>query len=268
MRWPVLHTLWLLLAVTGAPALAIETQDCLIRPSREIALSAPSQGLLERVLVDRNDRVRAGELVAELHADLERANLALARLRASDDSAIRTAEIWLDYERQLLERANTLSDRAVVSEQALAERRANFDIRQSELAQARLAQEEAALALAQAEARLAVRQVRSPIDGVVVERLLDAGEFLREDTPLLRLVALDPLHVELLLPQAVHAQISPGMRALIVPETMPGNGQEAVVEKVDPLIDAASGVFGVRLRLDNPGGGIIAGVRCTAQFVM
>lgn len=258
--------LTLIAAFAAAPAAAVETGDCVILPGAEVSLGAPSQGLLRRVLVDRNDPVKAGEVVAELHAELEEAALALAAFRAEDDSAIATSEIWLEFERDLLDRATTLSDRDVVSPQSLAERRANFEIRASELEQARVAKEQARLEREQAEARLEVRRIRSPIDGVVVERLLEPGEFLREDTPALRIASLDPLRVELFLPQAAYPEIAEGMTARIMPEGGIGAARMAVVETVDPLIDPASGTFGVRLALDNDDGAMVAGVRCTAVF--
>lgn len=252
--------------IVAGPVMALDTQDCVILPGAEVALGAPTSGLIRRVLVDRNEPVAAGEIVAELHAEVEEAAHALASLRASDDSAIRTAEIWLAFEKQLLDRTTALSTRDVVSQQVLAERRANYEIRASELAEARVALEQAQLELAQAEARLEVRRVRSPIDGVVVERLLSAGEYLREDTPLLRLVALKTLWVEVFLPQSAYPSLHPGARATVIPESGIGAEREAVVETVDPLIDPASGTFGVRLRLDNADRSMVAGVRCTARF--
>jgi RND family efflux transporter MFP subunit len=252
--------------VPPAPAVAGETGDCIILPGAEIALGARSSGLLEFAYADRNDAVQAGEVVAALHAEQERAMLALAELRAADESAIRTAEIWLGFERELLERAEELSSRNVMSDQQLAERKANFAVRESELEEARVAQETARLELARAEAQLEIRRIRSPVTGVVVQRLLDPGEFVREDTPVFEIAVFDPLRVEIFLPQALYRDIAAGDRMTITPEAAGELSRQAVVETVDPSIDAASGTFGVRLTLPNADGAVLAGLRCRARF--
>src|SRR3712207_9508077 len=61
------------------------------------------------------------------------------------------------------------------------------------------------------------RSVRSPITGVVIERLLAAGEFAKQ-VPILRLAKIDPLRVEVIVPVAQLGRVRPGARAEIVPE--------------------------------------------------
>jgi multidrug efflux pump subunit AcrA (membrane-fusion protein) len=77
---------------------------------------------------------------------------------------------------------------------------------------------------------------------------------------------LDPLNVELVLPVSQYGKIKLGQRARVSPEEPVGGSYSAVVEVVDPTLDAASGTFGVRLRLTTPGGRIPAGVKCHARF--
>lgn len=254
------------LSGTALCAESFETPDCIILPDLDIALSSASQGQLARVLVEEAETVTAGQVVAELTSDIEAANLAIAREIAADDSAVQMARTRLDYDHELLQSAETLSDRSIMSSQMLAERRANYQLRESELRQAEAAMSRAQLEVGRAEAQLESRRIRSPIDGVVLERLLDPGEFLREDTPLMRLGKLDVLRVEVILPQHVYRKVEPQMAIRIAPEIAELPEATAHIQTVDAIIDAASGTFGVSAQIDTPGAGLVAGINCLASF--
>ena len=61
--------------------------------------------------------------------------------------------------------------------------------------------------------------------------------------------------------------MQPGMRAAIEPEFPVDASVIATVSVVDPVIDAASGTFSVRLDLPNPDGQIPGGLHCTVKFL-
>ena len=83
--------------------------------------------------------------------------------------------------------------------------------------------------------------------------------------PILRLAQLDPLRVEVVLPQAAYGRVQLGTVVLVSPEGM-DDKHKARVTVVDKVIDAASSTFGVRLELTNPQGRLPAGMRCSAEF--
>jgi membrane fusion protein (multidrug efflux system) len=117
----------------------------------------------------------------------------------------------------------------------------------------------------QAEEQLQLRMVKSPINGVVVERDKDPGEYV-ENESLLTIVSLNPLNVEVVAPAERFGSISEGMVAEIQTLGPVDDVFQAEVILVDQLIDAASGTFRVRLRLDNPASAIPAGLNCYAKF--
>ena len=110
------------------------------------------------------------------------------------------------------------------------------------------------------------RTITSPIDGIVVNRNTNAGEFLAQDDYVMSIVALDPLYVEAFLPIEVYDQVSLGATGTVRPNAPVGGSYEAAVTVVDQVFDAASGTFGVRLELPNPDGALPAGQRCLLQF--
>jgi multidrug efflux pump subunit AcrA (membrane-fusion protein) len=67
-------------------------------------------------------------------------------------------------------------------------------------------------------------------------------------------------------PVDLYRQIETGMTARVFPEQPIGGELEAVVITVDPVVDAASGTFRVRLELDNSDNQIPAGISCGVAF--
>jgi multidrug efflux pump subunit AcrA (membrane-fusion protein) len=119
--------------------------------------------------------------------------------------------------------------------------------------------------LERAKAFLEQKTIRSPISGVVVERLLNGGEFTKQ-APILRLAQIDPLRVEVIVPVAVFGRIKVGQTAEVYPEAPVSGTYTAKVTVVDRVIDAASGTFGVRLALPNHDLKLPAGLKCRVKF--
>lgn len=116
------------------------------------------------------------------------------------------------------------------------------------------------------EVALDLRRIRSPITGVVVERLLAPGEAAGR-TPILRLAQIDPLRVDVFAPVTMLGKIRIGMGAQVVPEAPLNGAHLARVTVVDRVVDAASGTFGVRLELPNARYRLPAGLKCKVRFL-
>ena len=113
---------------------------------------------------------------------------------------------------------------------------------------------------------LALRTITSPINGVVVERYLAPGDHIAQEK-ILKLVQIDPLYVEVIAPVEMFGAIRLGMTGQVRLDPMMSGSYNAKVTVVDRVIDAASGTFGIRLELRNPGNKIPAGIRCNVKFV-
>ena len=123
----------------------------------------------------------------------------------------------------------------------------------------------AQLNLELALAELERRTIRSPIDGIVVDRYSMVGESVMERT-IMKLAQVDPLRVELIAPTEYFGLITKGMEVDIYPERPTNKSFKATVTIVDQLIDPASGSFTVRMALPNPGDQLVGGVNCMASF--
>jgi RND family efflux transporter MFP subunit len=191
-------------------------------------------------MVNRGDAVRKGQVVAKLQSGVEAAAVSLSEAR-------------VEFGRRKVERRETLFEKQLISAQERDELVTEVRLREEELKR-------------DAET-LKLRTIVSPIDGVVVERRLAPGEFIRTDkSVVLRLAQIDPLNVEVVAPARLFKSLRVGMpgRVSLAP-FFPGTYQAKVVV-VDQVIDAASGTLGVRLQLPNPDNRIPAGIKCSVVF--
>jgi membrane fusion protein (multidrug efflux system) len=131
----------------------------------------------------------------------------------------------------------------------------------AELSNRRLAD----LELHKTSAEVAVRTIKSPINGVVVERYMSPGEFPKQER-ILKLAQIDPLRIEAYLPMSMLGKVAVGMEAQIKPEEPVTGTYKAKVTVVDRFVDAASGTLGVRLELPNSELKLPAGLKCTVRF--
>ena len=255
----------LCLAAFGAAA---DEFDCLIEARQALEIRSPVEGVIGSVAVKRGDAVKKGQLIATLASGPERAALELARSRATMEGEIKSAEARVELTRKKFERAEELVKKNFVSANARDEAEAEFRLASEQLRAARENRRLAELEVKRAEEVLSQREIRSPVAGLVVDVVLRPGELTssNQKEPIARLVEVDPLNVELILPVREHGKFKPGQVARVMPEAPVGGDYAAKIEVVDRMLDAASGTFGVRLRLPNPGNRIPAGVKCKVRF--
>lgn len=253
-------------AVVPGPAraqTAPDSFDCLMDPAQVVEVGSPVTGVVDGVLVGRGDAVEEGQVLARLDSTLEQATVELLRTRAQSTRMIDTQNEQLAMLSRRLERMQTLRDRAIATEDALDQVTAEYLSAQSLLNEAELNRDIALKELARAEAALSLREIRSPLDGIVLERAVAGGEYIGQDDHLMEIVQLDPLHVEAFLPVRMFGEVAPGDRATIRPAPPLEGEYEAEVQVVDRVFDAASGTFRVRLVLPNPEGALPGGHRCS-----
>jgi RND family efflux transporter MFP subunit len=259
---PLLLTL---IVVASAAQGAGEELECLIQPKESITLSFAIEGVVDEVLVDRGDLIEEGQVLARLRDDVERASLEIAEARAAAKGRIKASDWRLafaarDYDRHVKLRAENILAEGVVDEARLEQQ-----VAEAALLDAKEARKVARLEAVRAAAVLEMREVKSPVKGVVVERILSPGEWA--DPPqVLKIAQIDPLRVEVFAPLALLGRVAVGQKARVRPEEPVGGSYEARVTVVDRVIEAASGTFGVRLELANPDYALVAGVRCRIEF--
>ena len=176
-------------------------------------IAAQVAGAVRAIRVQVGERVEAGQLIAELDHDTKvaEAKVLAAQIEAAKaDLAIMRAELTLAE--QELQRQTRLKKSGAFS-------KSRFDTAQQELlkARARIARDNAIIATRQASAaviELEIDRARivAPFDGVIIEKLTEAGSYLRIGDPVAKLLSDSELEVEADVPSLRIAGIKPGYR--------------------------------------------------------
>lgn len=254
-----------LAAAASHCAAAAQPLGCLIEPHRVVEVGSAVIGVVESVKVERGDRVTKGDVLAVLRSDVERAAVNVAATRAKVAAEVQAAQANYALARQKHARAIELREQNFISAQALDQARAEADVALQRLEQARDQRRILARELQLAEAQLGLRTIRSPVDGVIVERYMSGGERV-EEKPIVRVATVDPLRVEVVVPASLYGTISVGTMLMVAPELRDSAPRPAKVVLVDSLIDGPSNTFRVRLEMPNPNHELPAGVRCKVDL--
>jgi RND family efflux transporter MFP subunit len=238
----------------------------LIEPYMEVKVGSGVPGVLDTVTVDRGDLVRKDQVVATLQSGVEKATVDLARAKAEMDATIKAKQDALEFAERKLERNKDLYRQKALPDQQWDEVETQRLLAEHELAEALENRQLAKLELKRATEVVERMNIRSPLNGVVVERFLHPGEYV-EDQPILKLAQIDPLNVEVILPVEMLGSVKAGMGATVKPEAPVSGFYTAKVKIVDKVVDAASGTFGVRLELPNPDHELPPGLKCKVVFL-
>jgi RND family efflux transporter MFP subunit len=246
----------------AAPATpSAQPLGCLIEPEKSAEVGSPLVGVIDDVLVDRGQPVKRGQVLATMRAEVERANVDAARVRAAAEAEIQAAAANRDVAKLKFKRTFDLHQLGFASQLDLDQTKGEYEVADQRLAQAREAKSVAERELRSAEAQLRQRTVRSPFDGVIVDRLVQPGERV-DGKPMFKVAALNPLRVEVIVPSSYYGQIREGMDVAVQPDFSGAGPIVSKVVQVDRIVDAASGTFRARLSLPNPKREVPAGVRC------
>lgn len=259
----VLLALSLLLCVSSYAA------DCLIEPTQLVELASPVTGSLDKLLVQRADRVSKGQVLATLESRAEQAASELARFKSMQVGPSQMAESKIEFARRKFTRRQAMSNEKLMATQERDDAEAELRLAESELKVASENRQIAKLEHQQQSSLLNLRTIRSPFEGVVVDVLAHPGEVVEPGSTrkaIVKLAQLDPLRIQVVLPKDAFGKVSSGMPVEVLPEIPSKGHYTAKVKSADRLIDAASGTFVVLLELPNSKLEIPAGVKCKATF--
>ena len=213
--------------------------DGIIEPSCTVNLGSEVPGIIDEVLVDRGDIVRKGQVLVSLASNVEKATMESRKAR-------------YQFAQNEFERRSGLYAKAMIPARDLDESETNLKIAQRDYEEAQKVYER--------------RTIKSPIDGVVVQRMLQPGERV-EEQPILKLAQLSPLYVEVIAPASMLGSVRPGDRASVRPEEPVRGEHMGRVKIVDNVVDAASGTFGIRIELENKDHTLPSGLKCKVRFL-
>ena len=250
-------------------AQAAGTFDCMLEPTQTVEISSPVIGVLDKVYVQRGDKVHKDQVVAALESTAETAAADLALYKSRLTAPTETAEHKIKFSKLKFQRRSDMHAEDFMSAQDQDEAENELRLAEAEFKAAQESREIAKLEWKQQKGQLDLRTFRSPFDGVVVDQMLYPGEVVEpsgQKKTILKLAQLDPLRVYVILPMSVFGKIKPGMKVDVRPEMPVGGHYVGYVMIIDRIVNAASGTFGVFLKVANPKLDVPAGVKCKAEF--
>ncbi len=165
-----------------------------LRGNREVDLAANAAGRVVRTDIERGQVVKVGQVLAQL--DVRAASLSAAAARAQAESAGAEAE----HARVDCERSEVLHQRGAIAD-------AEYQLRMTQCRTIPLSFEAATARAELAAQNVGDGLVRAPFDGVVTDRYIEVGQYLRQDSRVISLASLDPLRLEMAVPEAEIAKL-------------------------------------------------------------
>jgi len=241
-------------------------------------VSSEVAGIVRDVPVQLGSEVRAGDPLVRLEAReltiaLERAASALRQVEAqlgvapgqavpaADDqiASVQQALVNRDDAKATYDRASNLNDRGLVSkadrdtaETRLKVMEANYRAALDNVLVLRATLQDRRAAHDLATKKLEDAVIRAPVSGAVAERLVQPGEFLRENTQVVTIVQIHPLKLRTSIQEKLAAAIHEGQAVDFGVEAFPGRRFQGRVAYVGPAVDQATRTFAIEALVDNP----------------
>jgi membrane fusion protein (multidrug efflux system) len=204
--------------------LAVYSGTAPIEADGEAVVVAKVGGELRQLLVEEGAHVRKGQVLARL--DGERLRLEAAQSKAQ------LSKLERDYKRNV-----ELQQRGLVAVSAFENLRYEVDA-------ARAAYDLTAL-------QLSYTDIRAPIDGVVAERFVKAGNTLNPNDKLFRVADLSPLVAHVHVPESELRKLRTGQVASAQVDAA-GGAFQSFIQRISPVVDSNTGTFKVTLELRDP----------------
>ena len=217
---------------------------------RKVTVFAKLDALVNRILVEEGSRVQQNEVLAELD-DVEIRNEHLQARIAVDQSELsqQQAEVRAQQSAANDARAKSLFEQELISQEELDQ--AVLTSRTDDLASmvAKQQWESAKARLEAAEIQLAYTKIRSPISGVVTERLIEVGDRVNLNHEVFSVEDFSPLWARIFVPERNLPELKLGQLARLKVETFPNHDFQGVIKMINPTVDPDSGTIKVTLEI-------------------
>lgn len=188
----------------------------------EATVNAKTGGVIEQIMVEEGDTVKAGQILAQLETD--RLRLEVARAKATLDKLVQ------DFKRN-----ESVYQRNLVSREA-------YERTKFELDGARAAYDLASLALQESS-------IRSPFDGVVSLRHIKVGNMIQMNSPAFRVTRMASLQAHIYVPERDIHKLAAGQPAVLAVDAWPDKQFSGHILRVNPVVDASTGTVKVTLAM-------------------
>jgi RND family efflux transporter MFP subunit len=234
----------------------------------EVTVSSEAEGRVSRLLADLGDRVKAGQVLIELdrekseyNLDQQRAALdrTLAQYGAADSTHLPPIEQTPDVQKakaelvqaqQSFTRAEELHKRQLIPKQTLDDadatlrsKQASYDSALQNAKNLRASIDASGASVKLADRQLRDAYIRAPFDGYIERRLVNIGEFVKNQTPVMSVVRVDPLKVTSEIPEKMAPWISVGQPVQLHVDAYADRTIVGKVSRISPAVNTATRAF-------------------------
>ncbi len=255
----------------------VDLAGSLISPN-QAKVSSEAAGVVQQVLVELGQEVKAGQVVVkldpqELDLALQRAKSQLRQTEAQfgidgvrikepppDEqiSSVRLAIANRDDAQAQLRRAQRLRSQNLLSQADLdtAETKvkvteANYQSALESVQSLKATLQDRRQAVELAQKKLNDTSIRSSVAGQVSERFVQKGEYIRENTAVVSIVQMNPLKVKTAIQERYASVVRPGLTVEFSVESFPGEKFKGAIAYVSPAVDQTLRSFTVEVIVDN-----------------
>ena len=182
-----------------------------LRSDESVVIRPEISGRVAEILFTEGARVAKGAPLIRLDASIQRAELA-------------QAEANLSLNKSKLDRALDLQKKGFISSQAKDEAENNYRVAQA--------------AYDLAAAKLTKLEVKAPFSGIVGLRLISIGDYVKDGQDIVNLEGVDPLKVDLKVPEIFLTKVTLGQALQIALDAFPDKTFDGRVFAINPLVDA------------------------------
>jgi membrane fusion protein, multidrug efflux system len=193
-----------------------------LEAEEEATVMAKTAGVIEQILVEEGQRVRAGQPLARL--ETERLRFEVARAKAEADKA-----------QENFDRNTRIFEKNLISKEMYGQSRFALD-------SAKAAYDLARLTLAESE-------IRAPIGGIVSARFIKVGNQIVPGAQAFRITQMDTLHAQIYVPERDIHKLAPKQAASVTVDAWPGKEFGGSILRVNPVVDASSGTVKVTVAM-------------------
>ncbi|MCL2269380.1 MAG: efflux RND transporter periplasmic adaptor subunit, partial [Chitinispirillia bacterium] len=229
-------------------------------PVGSVEVGTQVSGTVDKVLVDFNDTVRAGQIIAEIDR-----SVLLSKLTEAQASLSRSEAIFSQSEQEF-RRGELLFDKGLISEQEFVSLRTNYQSQQASLLVAK-----AAVNTAAENVRYAT--IRSPVRGTVIARRVEVGQTVAASlsAPTLFVIAEDLRRMKIMaqVDETDIGKIRPNQEVRFSVQAYPDKNYRGVVSQVrlQPEIVQNVVTYTVVILADNDDGTLLPGMTANVEFV-
>lgn len=246
-----------------------------IVPIQTVKPSFKIPGVISSIPVREGDFVKSGQVIGTMDEEdyLTQVKAAQAELDAVElqiereiPAKLNQAKAQYDLTKTSYDRIKALYEQGAVSQSKLDEISAKLIVDENtfnqakdakEIAEAKMRKAEAALDLANSQ--LSDTNIYSPMDGVILKKLAEAGETIAEGYPILVIGQVDQVWVEIGVPDEYINDLQIGQKANIQIYGL-DKSVEGVIDEISYLADAETRTFSVRILVDNSNGELKPGM--------